>query len=265
MTTGSEEPRVEIGVGTSTLRSLGRRAPLAAVVRLLETADRAGVRYIDTADTYGAGSAERAISAAVRRSPALRASATPFRVITKIGYRTPDLPGPLRVLNQPAKKLVQRGEEHQAFDARSLTAAWAGSQRRLSPLQVHACCLHNPSQEVLEGGEALGTLRRLQTQGGFALVGVSIDDVDTVDLVSRLEGVGLVELPAEAWTGIAPEVRDRFLERGTEVVVNRVTALDRNPVAALRGLARSPHPPAVAVVGTRDPDHLVADAEAVRA
>ncbi|RIX26091.1 aldo/keto reductase [Amnibacterium setariae] len=263
MTTGSEEHHLEIGVGTSTLRSLGRRAPIAAVVRLLETADRAGVRYIDTADTYGAGSAERAIAGAVRRSSALRDSASPFRVITKIGYRTPDLPGPLRLLNQPVKKVVQRGAQ-QAFDASSLMVAWAGSRRRLAQLDVHACCLHNPSREVLESGDALRVLGRLHARGAFHHVGISVDDISTVDLVSRLDGVGLVELPAEAWTTVAPEVRSRFLNRGTEVVVNRVTALDRDPVVALRALAAGPQPPTVAVVGTRDPDHLVADAEAVR-
>lgn len=255
---------MEIGVGTSTLRSLGRRAPLADVVRLLETAHGAGVRYIDTADTYGAGSSERALADAVQRSPALRRSAGSFRVITKIGYRTPDLPGPLRALNQVVKKLVQRGGAQQAFDERSLRAAWAASRRRLRSLPVHACCLHNPPQAVLESGDAVRALTRLREQGGFTHVGVSVDDVASVEAVSRLDAVTLIELPAEAWVGLSAELRTRFEQRGVEVVVNRVTALDRDPVAALRALASAAQPPAVAVVGTRSAEHLVADAEAVR-
>ena len=255
---------MRIGLGTSNLRSLGRRAPLAAIVDLLEAGSRSGVRLIDTADTYGAGSAERSLAAAVRRSSLLTAERAQLQIVTKIGYRTPDLPGPLQVLNQPAKKLVQRSKRPQAFDGPSLRRAWAGSRRRLGDLPVHACCLHNPAREVLVDGEALAAVIALQQAGEFRSAGVSVDDPSGAAMLADLDGLGLVELPAALWMTLPIGDRERLRARGVEVVVNRVTAVDADPVAALRRLLLSEMPPDVAVIGTRNAAHLVADAEAVR-
>lgn len=250
---------VETGIGTSNLRSLGRRATLADIEALLQAAADSGVRYIDTADTYGAGSAERALGTAARRSPQLRAAVDRFRVITKGGYRFPDLPGPLRALNQPAKRAQRLRGTRTRFDAGYLKDALHASRTRLGVLDVYAYCLHNPSSAVLEEGSAVAALSRFKEVGAVRRVGVSVDEFDDAVTAAELE-IDLLELPAEAYLALPEAAAARLRLNGVEIVVNRVSALDPDPAVALRRLRSLAHPPDVALVGTRSPAHLRANA-----
>lgn len=247
-----------IGIGTANLRSLGRRSSIPEVAALLRTAVEIGATTIDTADTYGAGSAERALSSAAR---SVRGG--DLRIITKGGYVFPDLPGPLRALNQPAKRAARTLRPQQRFDAQHLRRAWTASRTRLGDLPVHAYCLHNPPRAVLETGDAVRTLQALQEAGAFRLVGVSVDDTDDAAVLPDLTGIGLVELSAHTWLALPSTARERLRAAGVEVVVNRALHLDPDPTTALRTLTGMDHSPDVIVVGTRNPAHLRSAVEAV--
>ncbi|WP_375400953.1 aldo/keto reductase [uncultured Amnibacterium sp.] len=251
---------VETGIGTSNLRSLGRRATIAEVTTLLDTALDIDVRYIDTADTYGAGSAERALGTAVKRSPRLATAAHRFRIITKGGYRFPDLPRPFRGLNQLTKRARSVLGTPMRFDTDYLERALRASRNRLGGLPIYAYCLHNPPSAVLEDGSAVKALARLRESRAFTKVGVSIDEFDDAVTVARLVDVDLLELPAAAYVALPRPVLERLRASGVEIVVNRVSALDQDPAVALRRLRTLDLAPHVAVVGTRNPAHLRANA-----
>lgn len=250
---------IRVGIGTANLRSLGRRSSIAAITALLETAIDIGATTIDTADTYGAGSAERALAAA-----SVEMDAASLQIITKGGYVFPDLPGPLQPLNQPVKRATRAFRPKQRFDAPYLRRAWAASRRRLRSLPVHAYCLHNPPSSVLVDGGAVRTLCALRDAGAFRLVGVSVDDTDDATLLPGLEGIGLIELSAHTWLELPRNARERLRERGVEVVVNRALHLHPDPATALRMLAEMDQVPDVIVVGTRSPAHLTSAVETVQ-
>ncbi|MFD1720170.1 aldo/keto reductase [Amnibacterium endophyticum] len=253
-----DRDRIHIGVGTANLRSLGRRSSIRDVATLLRAAVELGATTIDTADTYGAGSAERALAAA-----AAGVGSRDLRVITKGGYVFPDLPMPLRPLNQPAKKLVGALVPRQRFDAAHLRRAWSASRERLQGLPVHAYCLHNPPASVLRAGEAVQVLDSLRASGAFDMVGVSVDDTADAALLPDLDGLGLVELSAHTWRELPAAARARLKGRGIEIVINRALHLHPDPATALQMLTAMDQAPDVIIVGTRNPAHLAAAVEAV--
>lgn len=252
---------MELGLGTSTIRSLGRRASQTEVDRLIAGARALGVRYFDTADSYGAGSAERALGKALRRSDAAGGVA-PARVISKTGYRFVDLPGPVRALNQPAKKLLQAVGARYSFPADAMGRRLRRSLARLRTDRVYAYCLHNPPRPVLERPAIAPLLASLRRAGGADGIGVSTD-WDSLDLVGDfLADIDLLEVPASLYLARGDFFERAAAEHGVEVVVNQVSRVAASVPEGVARLAALRSPPAVVLVGTRSLEHLE---EALRA
>lgn len=253
---------MELGLGTSTIRSLGRRASQAEVDRLVGRALALGVRIFDTADSYGAGSAERALGRALARAG--QQGARPARVISKAGARFVDLPGPLRVLNQPAKKLLHGLGLRHAFEADRLPRLLAGSLARLRVDRLYAYLLHDPPRSVLASPALPGLLAVLRDSGAVERVGISTDWDSLALLEPVLPAIGLLQVPAPLYLEKTAFFRRAAAEHGIEVVVNQVSRIAESVPAGVARLAALDAPPAVVLIGTRNVAHLEENLRAMR-
>ena len=256
---------MHLGIGTSTLASLGRRLPDDRVRHLLTAARDVGVRYIDTADAYGSGGAELAVARALRDMAARGDPWRDVRVVSKVGYRFVRLPGVLEPIGQLSTKVVRRVRTSQRFDTAYLTSAAAASMRRLRGIPLHALCLHNPPAHVLALGDAIGQLASIRARGGSRLVGVSLDsDAALRDAIAD-ERIAFLEIPAALYLTMPSTTISALQHRGVEVAVNQLGALPGGIDRHLEELARAEVAPTVAIIRTRRTSHLEANAVAAGA
>jgi aryl-alcohol dehydrogenase-like predicted oxidoreductase len=278
-----------LGLGTSRLASLGAGGSPREAARLLDAAAELGVSFIDTADTYGSTDAERWLGELLHARP------DRFVLATKCGLATVDLPAPLRMLNQPAKKIKQRiGPGHYlgpAYVRRSIEA----SLRRLRRERVEIFFLHEPPAGVEQRDELFGVLDEAQAAGKIGAYGVCSPDAGILRAVLAAGRCEVVQ------TAIDPLVTDRLqaaLEPASvagrvQVVANHVLArregrpaaggddaagsaalLDKrlDTLSAERGVSRARllirHAAAtrdvrVVLTGTSDPAHLAENVSAL--
>lgn len=181
-----------LGLGTSRMASLGSGRSKADARLLLSAAKDCGINFIDTADTYGSTAAERWIGE-------LTAEDSDYWIITtKTGLPTVDLPGPLRALNQPAKKAKQRIRNGFAIDIKSLRRTIGRSLKRLQREQIEILLLHLPPADIVNNDELHHILTEVQRSGMIAEFGVSSDSLDTIARFGDIWGTKCAE------THIAP-------------------------------------------------------------
>ena len=137
---------------------------------LLREAASLGVRLFDTADSYGPGSSEEAIRAALHPYDGLV-------VATKGGFRH-DTPGAWRRDARPAR----------------LRAALEGSLTRLGVETIDLYQLHCPDPRVAYA-DSVGTLRDLQAEGKIRHIGVSNVDVRQLETARREARIVSVQNP----------------------------------------------------------------------
>lgn len=262
-----------LGLGTSRLASLGSGRTKADARTLLGVARDCGINVIDTADTYGSTASERWIGELTH------GDRDAWVVVTKTGLPTVDLPGPFRVLNQPAKKLKQaRGGTAFALEAGSLTRRIQRSLRRLRRDRIEVFLLHLPPAGIANDDEVRDILRDAQRAGLIARFGVSSDEPATIDAVGRAWGCEVAETGVNRWSE----------GHGTEAAAGRVdlianhvmgTPAQREQLLARESASSTPHRAAplerrllrhaaavpgvkVVLTGTGDPAHLKENARA---
>jgi aryl-alcohol dehydrogenase-like predicted oxidoreductase len=169
-----------IGLGTSRLASLGAGHSVRQVARLLDAALDLGVTFIDTADTYGSTACERWLGEVMHRR------SHRFVISSKCGLPTADLPGPLRLLNQPAKKILQRVGQDHYLDPGYVRRSIDASLRRLRRERIELYFLHAPplGAEHMEG--LFDVLDEARTRGKIGAFGVSSSDLHVIDAVTRV-------------------------------------------------------------------------------
>jgi aryl-alcohol dehydrogenase-like predicted oxidoreductase len=136
--------------------------------RVLKRALDMGVSLIDTADAYAGGRMERLVGRAV-------ADRRDVVIVTRGGTD--------RATSPPRKR----------FDASYLRERVEASLRRLAREPIDVYLLHNPSENVVEGGEAIDQLVELKKEGKIAHFGVSAGDVH-VGRAALRKGAEVVEL-----------------------------------------------------------------------
>jgi aryl-alcohol dehydrogenase-like predicted oxidoreductase len=169
-----------IGLGTGRLASLGAGHSFGEAARLLDVASDLGVTFIDTADTYGSMTCERWLG------KAMQGRSYRFVVATKCGLATAHLRGPLRPLNQPAKKILQRiGQDHYlepGYVRRSID----GSLRRLRRERIEFFFLHEPPPGVEHMDALFEVLEEAKTNGKINAYGVCSPDLRVIDAMTRV-------------------------------------------------------------------------------
>jgi aryl-alcohol dehydrogenase-like predicted oxidoreductase len=162
-----------IGLGTAEFTGperWGEPADPAAIHALLRRAVDLGVNFIDTADVYGPGVAERLIHDALYPYP-------PGLAITTKGGQTHEVRG------QP-----------NGYDARPerLRMACEASLRRLGLEQIALYQLHSPDTKI-PYEESIGELGRLQKEGKIRHIGVSNVDAGQLAKARAIVSVASVQ------------------------------------------------------------------------
>ena len=166
---GIEVPRIGMGTLYITVER-GFGAARSDAVALLREARRLGVRLFDTADSYGAGSAEEAVRAALHPYDGLV-------VTTKGGYRHDRL---------GAWVPDARPEQ--------LREAVEGSLGRLGLDTIELYQLHCPDRRV-PYADQVGALEDLRKAGKIRHIGISNVDVSQIEIARRETTVISVQNP----------------------------------------------------------------------
>ena len=144
----------EIGLGTWQLGTKwGDPFNREEALKILETADRAGITFVDTADVYNGGKSEETIGEYLRQNPGR------FYVTTKCGRR----------LNPHTAEM---------YTPEAVRGFVEGSLERLQAERIDLILLHCPPTPVYRRDDIFSELDRLKAAGKIADYGVSIEKVE---------------------------------------------------------------------------------------
>lgn len=263
MSTGNRGIPSRLGLGTSRIGSFNNPASLRDSERLVRAAIDLGVKVIDTASIYGQGDSERTIGRAIagRRDEVFLVTKGARAFSAK--YR---LARPLKPVLRPL--LTALGKGRQVATSRregALTADWSpariiasldSSLHRLRSDRVDAYLLHSPPPEVARDPGVGATLADLRAAGKALRIGVSCDDLATLDAALELASLDVVELPWDVVEMLGP-MRGRLEAHGTLVLAREVIAQQPGitPGDALRRSLSHPDVDCT-LVGTTSIGHL---------
>jgi aryl-alcohol dehydrogenase-like predicted oxidoreductase len=210
-----------LGLGCARLGSVLGRDRAEAYLLIQAAFDR-GIRFFDTASTYGQGESERILGAA------LQSRRNEVTIVTKAGLYFPawmKVAKPFKRILSPLIRQsgvgtyvvseVREAPLPQNFSDRFLRASTEASLRRLNTDYADIVLLHSPPSHVITNGEALGTLDKIRAAGKANKIGVSCEDVELGFLALDDPRVEAIELPL--WP--ATEATERFLDRARRQAV----------------------------------------------
>jgi aryl-alcohol dehydrogenase-like predicted oxidoreductase len=223
-----------LGLGTSKLRSLSGGLSSRQAVRLLEAALDEGIRWFDTAPSYGQGQAESAIGLlpTAKRQQAI--------ICTKVGHhfgRKAWLVNAVKPVLQPVARyasavrkllarsrenLVDRGAIRVEIDPSALRANLTDSLRRLRREQTDVFLLHDPSPKALNAANEQA-LEALRTEGLIGRWGVCTGELDVAREALSLTNLSVLQLPVDAdWAHAAGDLFAQAQRQGVLVMGHRV-------------------------------------------
>lgn len=225
-------PVSALGLGCSRLGSMTADQTAAEARALIVGALDLGVNVFDTANIYGQGRSERLLGEATKGVEGVC-------IITKAGFVFPLRQRLLAPLRGPVSALLKRSQTAQTglrsvrsqglprnFQPEHLTRALEQSLRRLKRDQVEIFLLHSPRAHDLADGAALDTLQQLKRRGLARLVGVSCDDIDTLDAVARDPRVEAIEAPFGLGRRQMEASLSSAAERGVIVIAREVLSAE---------------------------------------
>jgi pyridoxine 4-dehydrogenase len=278
-----------LGLGTSRVASLGSGRARRDAARLLDTAADLGITFVDTADTYGSTASERWLGEVMQGRQGR------FAVATKCGLARADLPGPLRPLNQPVKKVLQRVGQQHYLEADYVRRSIDASLRRLRRERIEIYFLHSPPCGVERREDVFEVLNEARAAGKIGAFGISSPDLGVISGVTRVRRCSVAQtavnplttdalgsfLKSAAETGTVELIGNRVLIGA--VLLSRAAPKGLSPamadlqrrldsLSAERGLSKAhlllrhaaavPHV-RVVLTGTGNPAHLIHDAAAL--
>jgi aryl-alcohol dehydrogenase-like predicted oxidoreductase len=197
---------------------------------LVAAAFRGGIRFFDTAGIYGQGESERILARAFHE---VRDRVT---IATKAGQYFPmwmraaqplkNILGPILNRSDAGRQLVSKaraGTLPQDFSYPFLRSSVEGSLRRLNIDCLDVLMLHSPPGDVIERGEAMGSLEHLSAEGKARLVGISCDDVESALLGLHDHRIKIIELPLWPWTKRSRQFLDAVAGREIKVLARGLT------------------------------------------
>lgn len=212
----------KLGLGTGMLASLRGGLSQAEAGRLLDAASEHGINLIDTADSYASGECERLLGRL------LRGRRETFSLMTKAGYASADLPGPLRRLNPFLKKLKHKFGPRQDFRPEYIARCLQNSLRRLGTDRVEVFVLHDPPADALADGRLFSGLSELKAAGLALRVGISSGDDDALRLALAWPDCDVIQTPLVEDGGLAAPLRNAP-PGGPRIVLNHVSLGGRLP------------------------------------
>jgi aryl-alcohol dehydrogenase-like predicted oxidoreductase len=214
----------------------GERQALA----LLEKAFALGVRYFDTAPSYGV-SEERLGRFLAALTPAERSH---IRIATKFGEHWD----------------AAKAEPFADHSLEALRRSLDGSVARLGRIDVLQ--LHKTTPEVLASGD-LARAWEYAAMLGIQAIGASVSDLASAELAIADPAYAVVQFPYNAVQQTFASALDRAAARGMKIAVNRPFGMGRmlyenrelSKTDAFGFILRKPFE-GVILSGTKSPDHL---------
>ena len=229
-----------LGLGTGRLASLGAGGSLREAARLLDTAADLGISFIDTADTYGSTKAERWLGELMHKR------SHQFVIATKCGLPTADLPRPLRALNQPMKKVMQRAGRAHYLDPAHVRHSIDASLGRLRRERLELYFVHEPPVGVEQDDELFSTLDDARKAGKIGSYGVCSADARIIRAVVDAGRCEIVQTAVDPL--VTGELRSALASTGEPRQPGRVEAVEVVANHVL-GHLRPPSPIAGEVAG----------------
>jgi aryl-alcohol dehydrogenase-like predicted oxidoreductase len=223
----------EIGFGCARIGGMFSPGSRGDVVALLRRAFDSGVTFFDTADMYTQGESERIVGEAFRRDRDRVVIATKFgyrlatgkRLISRVKPMVRPFVRRLGLKTSPARPRTGGSASQQDFSPAYILASAEASLRRLNTDYIDVYQLHDPPVDVLERGDFIEPLDRLQREGKIRHWGIACqNDVDTLaglhyPSLSSVQ-VGLSVLEQASLDTVIP----RAAERGAAVIARQVFA-----------------------------------------
>jgi aryl-alcohol dehydrogenase-like predicted oxidoreductase len=255
-----------LGLGCGRLGSVMTGQSAAEARALVSGAYDLGVRVFDTANIYGQGRSEAILGTALK-------DCHDVCIITKAGQVFPLRQRLLAPLRAPVAAILKRSGGTSSglrairsmglprdYRPESLERDLAASLRRLRRSDVGIFLLHSPRAEHLVDRAALDALTDLKSRGLTQRIGVSCDDLDVLEMVSRDPRVDVIEAPY----GIARRSMQSGLEaaaaRGATIVAREILSfeapLEKPPIAEAVSFCMSQGMVSIALLGTTNLQHL---------
>jgi aryl-alcohol dehydrogenase-like predicted oxidoreductase len=233
--------RFPLGLGTSRLRSVNGGLSAPAAARLLQRAFDQGIRFIDTAPSYGQGDAERAIGSLPgevrdrlfvcskigygygRKAIAVRALKPLLRRLARSGSAARSL------AHSSRRGLERSGSISVAIRPGEIRASLSRTLGRLRRERLDLLLLHEPDADSLHD-ENVSALEALRAEGLIRAWGVATADPLVACKAADLPHVGALQVPVRPeWIRRAGALFDRCARRDLAIVANGVMAPGATP------------------------------------
>ena len=252
-----------LGLGCGRIGSFNNPQSLRDSEALVRAALDMGVTVFDTSNIYGQGDSEAVIGGALAGGGRDRAF-----VLTKGGRRfsakicallwAKPMVRPLLARRQQGGGITARRSEELGVDWRpeALMRSLEASLRRLRTDCVDGFVLHSPSAAIVADPAVGAALAMMRSQGKARYVGVSCDDLATVEAALAMPAVTLLELPGDV-IAAAGHLTEDIRRRGI-VVIAREVIRQRPDLPPAQAVLAGLDDPMVrcALVGTTNIAHL---------
>lgn len=252
-----------LGLGCSRIGSFNNPQSWRESEALVRAALDMGVTVFDTSNIYGQGDSESVIGRALAdggrdRAFVLTKGGQVFSARTRALLWVKPVLRPLLALRQQGGRITARRGAALGADWRpaALMRSLDASLRRLRTDYVDGFVLHSPPAAIAADPAVGAALATMRAQGKARHVGVSCDDLATLEAALAMPALTLLELPSDVIAAVGHLAED-IRRRGIVVIAREVIRHrpDLPPVQAVRaGLAD----PMVrcALVGTTSLAHL---------
>jgi aryl-alcohol dehydrogenase-like predicted oxidoreductase len=223
----------EVGFGCARIGGVFHGSSRKEIVALLRQSFDHGITFFDTADMYTQGESERLVGEAlhdVRRD---------VIIASKFGYQLPRqkrLVGRFKPLVKPVVARLGlsrhriyaglRGSvSQQDFSPTYIRSAVEASLRRLRTDYIDIYQLHDPSVDVLGGGEFVEALELLKQQGKIRHWGVACQQPEEAVIALRYRTLGSIQIGLSVLEQAALDAAiPAAAERGVGVIARQVFA-----------------------------------------
>jgi aryl-alcohol dehydrogenase-like predicted oxidoreductase len=228
-------PELSLGIGTGRLCSLNGGVTVCRAAWFLDQAFDMGIRFIDTAPTYGQGHVEEAIG---RLAPQVR---NQYLVCSKVGYtfgRKADLINFAKPVLRPIlpwanflrhRIAAARQEANSATSCRLniepnvIRSILEKSLQRIRRDYLDLLLLHDPSGESVDNPANQIELSQLVKSGKIRSWGVSTCNADVVRRAIDTAGCAAVQFPVHRqWIDENPGLIQQCGDRGVSIIANSV-------------------------------------------
>lgn len=222
----------EVGFGCARLGGVFQSSSRADMLKTLHSAFDAGITFYDTSDMYCQGESEELLG------QAFRSRREQVFIASKVGYCLPARRKLVSKVKPLLKPVVRRlgitrrslptgasGALSQDFSPAYIVQAVEASLRRLRTDYLDLYQLHSPPAKVLEHGDFLAPLEKLQREGKIRSFGVSCETTADALTCLRYSGIASLQLRLSLLDQTAlAEAVPRAHEQGVAVIARECFA-----------------------------------------